>query len=238
MMPGSIPLARLTLPLLALTLLGGCTGDDDSDPTTHPAGLLVTADFDVTDYSAESSNLMLAIQQAGFELDTTSNMDSTSIAALIAEKEVLFLPEVSPTFDRGTEAILRRFVDDGGTLVVGPCCHMTWLNSAFGWDLGEGPPWGNRHPMRRADGARGTPFADGPPTIQANNSGNSLVVAMLPHDAVVVYEGPDGDTDASVAVITSGSGRVVYLGWDWFDAAPAGLQDGGWRKLLRLTAEF
>ncbi|HWA40023.1 MAG TPA: hypothetical protein VG712_00325, partial [Gemmatimonadales bacterium] len=138
-MPVATPFSRSTLPfLIAIALVGCGAGDDDPAPTTHPAGVLVAGEFDITDFQAESSNLMFAVQQAGFEVDTTSGMDSASIAALIAGKEVVFLPEVNGTFDRGTGTILKKFVDDGGTLVFGPCCHLTWINAAFGWDLGEG----------------------------------------------------------------------------------------------------
>src|SRR6478609_235245 len=81
-------------------LLLGCGGDDAGpSPSDHPAGLLTAGDFNVEDYGSESSNLMFALQEAGFPLDTSSAMDSTSMAALIAGKDILFLPEVTPTFD-------------------------------------------------------------------------------------------------------------------------------------------
>ena len=229
------------LALAAAVLLAAC-GDDSSgpNPSDHPAGLLVAGDFDVTDYGSETSNLMFALQQAGFPLDTTSAMDSTSIAGLIAGKDIVFMPEVTPTFDAGTQAILKAFVDNGGTLVlVGGYRHVAWLNTAFTWTLVEGDGWSSRLPLAKASGAAGTPFAGGPATVPANDGGRNLTVASLPGTGVAAYIGENNDaTQASVAVLGSGTGRVVYFGWDWYDGAPFGLQDGGWRKLLSLTASF
>ena len=36
-----------------------------------------------------------------------------------------------------------------------------------------------------------------------------------------------------------GVGKVIYLGWDWFDAAPLGSRDDGWIDVLdRTVAEW
>jgi hypothetical protein len=231
---------RLLGMLALLPLLAAC-GDDSSggSPSDTPAGLLVAGDFDIDNFGSEASNLMFALQQAGFPLDTTSETDSTSIAALLAGKEIVFFPEVEPNFDAGTQAILVDFVDAGGTIVlVGGYQHIDWLNSANGWALVEGDGWSNRHPMPRQAAADGTPFEDGPATIPANDGGANLTVASLPGGALKIYNGPDGDTNASVAILPVGSGRFVYFGWDWYDGLPRGIQDGGWRKLLRQTADF
>jgi len=35
-------------------------------------------------------------------------------------------------------------------------------------------------------------------------------------------------SNAAVAVIPYGTGHIVVLGWDWFDAVPLGTLNGGW----------
>jgi hypothetical protein len=35
-----------------------------------------------------------------------------------------------------------------------------------------------------------------------------------------------------VARIPYGAGKIIYLGWDWYNAAPRGTQDEGWRFVL------
>lgn len=228
------------LAVVAAFALAACGSNDDGpNPASHPAGLLTSGDFDSTDYNYESSNLLFALKAAGFPLDTTSSEDSTSIAALLAGKDIIFMPETSPAFDAGTQAILKAFVDGGGTIVlVGGYDHIDWVNTAFGWSLTTGLDWSNRHPMPKSGDASGTPFAGGPASLPANNGGQQLTAASLPTGGKVIYEGPDSDTDASVAILPSGSGRLVYFGWDWYDGAPMGIQNGGWRTILSETAGF
>ena len=221
---------------VAIAACGDGEGNDPS-PADHPAGLLVAGDFDTTSADFESSNLMFALQEAGFPLDTTSAMDSASIADLIAGKDILFLPELEPSFDSGTTAILEAFVDDGGVIVlVGGYQHLDWVNEAFGWTLENPDEWSEGEPMPRLPGADGTPFDDGPATIGANNGGGSVGIAALPAGSHAIYGGVADTTVASVAIIPSGDGWVVYFGWDWYDGAPFGAQDAGWRSLLRRSA--
>jgi hypothetical protein len=229
------------LTALGLAVVIAACGDDEGNggsPADHPAGLLVAGDFDTLDTGSEASNLMFALQEAGFPLDTTSAMDSTSIAALIAGKDILFLPEVSPTFDAGTEAILETFVDNGGTIVlVGGYQHVDWVNSAFGLSLVVSDSgWTDESLMPKGDQASGTPFSGGPSSIPANNGGSTLRAVSLPGTARIIYKGTDGIQDGSVVLIPSGDGHLVYFGWDWYDGAPFGAQDGGWTTLLGKTA--
>jgi hypothetical protein len=226
--------------LVAATFLVGCGGDDAGpSPSDHPAGLLTAGDFDVEEFGSESSNLMFALQEAGFPLDTTSAMDSTHMAALIAGKDILFLPEVTPAFDAATQGLLVAFVDAGGTIVmVGGYRHLTWVNTAFGWSLATAGGFSERFPMPKTAEAHGTPFADGPASIPGNNGGSVLDVGLLPDSAIAVYLGQQGDTNAAVVILPYGDGRLVYFGWDWYDGKPFGIQDGGWFTLLKETAGF
>lgn len=237
-----LPFRSAALTALTLTAFLAACGDDSSgpNPSDHPAGLLVSGDFNVENYGSEASNLMFALQQAGFPLDTTSLEDSTHIAELIAGKDIVFMPEVTPTFDAGTQAILKAFVNGGGTIVlVGGYDHVDWVNSAFGWSLATSDSgWSDRAPLPKAAGALGTPYADGPATIPAWDGGTTLDDISLPDSARVIYSGSDGTADAAIALLPSGNGRLVYFGWDWYDGAPFGLQNGGWPTLLRLSAGF
>jgi hypothetical protein len=42
--------------------------------------------------------------------------------------------------------------------------------------------------------------------------------------------------DAAVLVIPQGAGFIIYMGWDWFNAAPFGSEDGGWVEVLARAA--
>lgn len=229
------------LAALLLTVFVAACGDDDSgpSPSSHDAGLLVAGDFDTEDYGSESSNLMFALEHLGYPLDTTSATDSTHIAALIDGKDIVFFPEYTPSFTAGTMAILKAFVDGGGTLVlVGGYRHTDWVNTAFGWSLATAGNWSGREPMPKGPDAGDTPYGGGPASIPANNGTQLLESTVLPDSAIIVYVGPEGFNDSPVVVLPSGSGRLVYFGWDWYDGKPFGIQDGGWLQLLKLSAGF
>ena len=231
-----------TLAALALTLVLVACGSDDSsgpNPSDVEAGMLVSGSFEAGDFEYETSNLLASLEHLGYSLDTTSSTDSAHIAALIGGKDIVFFPEDNPAFSAGTLAILKAFVDGGGTLVlVAGYDHLDWVNTAFGWSLASDEDLDFRAPMPKADGADHTPYRDGPSSIPGNNGGSLLDVSTLPDSGIVAYEGENGRTNASVAVLPSGSGRLVYFAWDWYDATPVGLQDGGWNKLLKLSAGF
>jgi hypothetical protein len=201
--------------------------------------MLLDGEVDPQQYGDGQSSLYFAVVAAGFPLDTTSAADSTSIAALLAGKDILFLPRDNTPNDAAAGLALKVFVDGGGTVVlVGGSSHLNWVNSAFTLTISSTGGYSDRHPMPKTADADDTPFADGPGDLLANDGVDMIDPASLPGSAKVAYLGPDDDTDASVAVIPSGSGRLVYFGWDFYDARPIGLQDGGWRKLLSLTAGF
>lgn len=229
--------------LATSALLGAC-GDDSSGPNpgSHPAAMLLDSGdspIDPRDYESGYSTLFFAVTAAGFPLDTTTAEDSTAIAQLLAGKDVFFLP--ANRYPGTTQAlnVIKDFVQGGGTLVLaGGQSHLTWVNTTFGFTLGGANGYYERHTMPKANGADGTPFEGGPASILSNSDVDLLDAGALPPNTALAYLGPDGDTDASVAVIPSGAGRIVYLGWDFYDAAPIGLQDGGWRKILSLTAGF
>jgi hypothetical protein len=39
-------------------------------------------------------------------------------------------------------------------------------------------------------------------------------------------------------VIPNGSGNVILLGWDWYDAAPVGAEDGGWNAVFEAAVRY
>jgi len=78
--------------------------------------------------------------------------------------------------------------------------------------------------------AAGTAFGGGPTTLPDFSATNPLNASSLPAGASVMYA---NGTDAWVASFAYGSGEIVYLAWDWFDAKPLGAINGGWLPVLR-----
>lgn len=90
-------------------------------------------------------------------------------------------------------------------------------------------------PFFRSLLASSTSFDDDPISIPINDASDSLDTASLPLGALSIYTNA---TQCLVAVLPYGAGRVVFLGWDWWNAAPVGSQDGGWLQVLDSAVNF
>ena len=58
----------------------------------------------------------------------------------------------------------------------------------------------------------------------------------LPLGARVIYQGINGGV--AVAIIPRAKGAIIFLGYDWYNAAPHGSQDGGWLEILRRALQY
>ena len=137
----------------------------------------------------------------------------------------------SAAFDNRQRLI--NMVAGGGVLIVHgspgtPGNALTLLNELLGSSITGLSATGGGS-FGRTAAAAGTPFADDPATLMANNDTLTLDTSTLPTGAESLWES-QGDT--LVASFSLGSGRIVYLGWDWNDAQPAGTQLGGWDRVL------
>jgi hypothetical protein len=131
----------------------------------------------------------------------------------------------------------QGFVAGGGVLIVhgainDPTRTQRFLNAIFGYNLLVAYP---QPSFSRTSEADGTAFADDPETLPRNNSTIALQKAFLPVGARSIYENVYQQT--VVGLFPFGSGKVIFLGWNWNDAAPVGRQDGGWLAVLSSAIE-
>ncbi|MEG3991667.1 cadherin domain-containing protein, partial [Microcoleus sp. S28C3] len=82
--------------------------------------------------------------------------------------------------------------------------------------------------LSKTTASLGTEFADDPASISANSA--TTLLSNLPAGSSKIYT--DGSGGAAVASIPSGSGKIVFLGWDWYNAAPLGTTNNGWLSVL------
>lgn len=237
--------ARLAL-VLAAVAVAAC-GDSSDGPNTSGTRVALFVndsfvDYDTTDYGSEASNLEFAFKARGFSLTTFSTTDSAQVAAILAVNDVVVFPENEGSYNysvlpANTFQALKGWATAGGTLVS--YYEFNYWNTPLALTLagGNGGDPGDRYPLDRTAAAGDTPF-DGPSTIPANDATTFITQASMPLGSVTVYQGYNGSTDASVAVIPVGSGRLVYFGWDYYDGKPFGLQDGGWYRLMDGLAGF
>jgi hypothetical protein len=180
---------------------------------------------------AESDNVQASLRSLGFTVTTFTN-----IAAAAATNKILLIPEqenaaLGPALGAGNRAALSNFVVRGGLLIVhGSDSGRTagLLNSVFGFAVTE-TGQGFLGTMFLTNGATGTAFADDSTSIPINDGSTTLLRNSLPPGSRNIYESAGSN---AVVLISFGSGKIVYLGWDWWNAAPVGTQDSGWLQVL------
>jgi hypothetical protein len=230
---------------LALTLTVAACGDDegsgrsydDAEPEQTVVALFVDTayvEFDTTDTDQEGSNLYFSLKERGFQVDTFSTTDSAAFAAVLAGADVLVLPEPEgdsyEDLPAGIQYLIRNFVEDGGT--VAWFDYADEMNSIFDWELEYGDSVAYESSILKNGSI--DPFT-GPDSLPWADATDVIESSTLPAGTKMPYK---AGSDAAVAVIPFGKGEVVYFGYDWYDAAPFGSQDGGWIELLDGLSKF
>jgi hypothetical protein len=208
-----------------------------ADPT-HAARVAV---FDNATYvdttsrnnTAESDSIQASLAWLGHRVTTFETIEASALQLAIGNSSVVVVPELenrdlASSLSEAALQTLRNFVLRGGDLIVNGTSDQrapALLNALFGWKTTSGTV-GN---ATIGPDAVGTPFAGAPSRINANTRTRGLDLINLPASAQILYV---NRTRAPVVQFAIGNGRVLYLGWDWYQAAPLGDQDGGWLRLL------
>jgi len=180
---------------------------------------------------SESDNVQASLTNLGFQVVTF-----TDIPAAVAAHSILLFPEFevrSLAMDlTGIErAALSNFVANGGLMIIhGHGSNAgEFINTVFGYSVVESPQTVGGTLYSRTPFATGTQFEDDPLTLGGNNGQITLGVSSLPPGSLTLYA---NGTQGAVVEMFPGNGRLIFLGWDWYDAVPTGLQDGGWLTVL------
>jgi hypothetical protein len=182
---------------------------------------------------AESDSIQASLAWLGHRVTPFEATEAAAIQSAIGAASVVVIPELenrdlASALSEAALGVLRNFVLRGGQLLVHGTSDQrapNLLNTLFGWRVTSGTV-GN---ATIGPDAPGTPFAGAPSRINANQRTRGLDIANLPADAEVLYV---NRTRAPVVQFRQGAGRVLYLGWDWYQAVPLGDADGGWLRLL------
>jgi hypothetical protein len=186
--------------------------------------------------SNESDTMQASLASLGHTVTTFTGISDTDFAAALAGKDTLVIPEteigdLNAALTPAARTVIANFVAGGGGLIKNG--HRVrdedLLDAIFGFSLTSVAlsTGGNGGNITAA--ATGTPFDGGPASLIANNATSALGAASLPAGSLALYENASGVT---VARMSHGAGRIVFLGWDWFNAAPLGSQDAGWLSVL------
>ena len=186
--------------------------------------------------SAESDNVQASLAGFGHAVSTFTSIVAADIITALSGQDVLAVPELENGDwipDTDATAALANFVSSGGTLIKFGFSgdNAGFLNAVFGFSVIE-----TNASASTNQNVAGSPFADGPATLPNANGTDGLTLSSLPPGAIVHYL--SGTSIATVVEIPFGSGSVFYLGYDWFNAAPTGSQDGGWLDVLNTASSF
>ncbi|WP_042064392.1 VCBS domain-containing protein [Acinetobacter tjernbergiae] len=183
---------------------------------------------------AESDNLQATLSSQGHIVSTFTDYSATGLTTALSGKQVLVIPELEvgslgSALTTQAKDVIRDFISDGGSLIIGGSSGSNdtlLLNDLFGFSL-----TGNNAntATNRTGTATGTTFADDPTSLPWNDGTYSLNTSSLPAGSKSVFEA-SGVT--SVAVMPYGAGQISYIGYDWYNAAPVGTQNGGWLQVM------
>jgi hypothetical protein len=190
-------------------------------------------------YASESDNVQASLNFLGHSVNPFVGITASDFAAAIGASDLLLFPEferrpLGGDLSASAKSTLTDYVSSGGSLIInGSSNAPEFLNAVFGFSLVYIHVGGSSN--RNAIDAAGTAFAGGPANVPNNNATLPLT-GSLPAGTLVIYVGPSS-TGATVAIIPFGSGKIIFLGWDWFNAAPIGGYDGGWLEVLDRAVE-
>jgi len=212
-----------------------------------PGKVALLADRSFVDYfpgasGSEASNVEGVFSRLfGIPVTPFNGVTAPDLAAGIGTRKVLAIPDqelggLAAGLDAAGKAAIQGFVDSGGTLLVFGEFGTTvpeLLNDAdlFGFSVARGA--NDVEQVLDAAAAAGTDFEGGPTPIPGNDGNYTLTVATVEASGGTVLYADAGDTNAGVAVFPVGSGRIVFIAWDWFSGAPVGGADGGWVNVLK-----
>jgi len=231
----------LVLPLVLVLAFGfaACGGNGNGD---GPMSVALFIDDNYIDYvddpmegeEYEGYNVLFHLQYEGLSYTTISGVTSTEFSVALDGMDALIIPEqergeLIPDLGADAQTVIGDFVEDGGTLI---CMYNYYcegfVNEIFGYSI-EYSKITEPISYNAADAA-GTRFEGGPATLLYADATDSVQTSTLPVGAMSMYT--DSVGNSVVTLIEEGDGEIILLGYDWYDAAPAFSQDGGWVEIL------
>lgn len=188
--------------------------------------------------SHEANNLIALLDDNSITYQTFTDISESEWGSIVGSAGYILIPELErgeilPDMSSVAKSVIGDFVGSGGKLIM--FCPSSgdlvpFLNDVFSFSIIGGGEGGATEPINiTVDGSALFPSESS--TLPSPSATSSLDTSTLPADSVVIYEG-SGTNQSVVTKISYGSGIIYVMGWDWYDAAPLGVEDGGWLHLL------
>ena len=199
-------------------------------------------DYDPASGNADSEAVLLesGLIERGHDVAVFTG-PSVLFSSLASNTEVIVIPELengdlAALLDQTELDQLHSFLRGGGTLVLFGDSQGRSLAVADALLFSTIAPTtvvssGSAQLVTTA--AANTLFEGGPATLPLQSATALVDETTLPPPARALYTTTSGDVAAFVAPVWNGG--LVWLGWDFFAAAPDGPADGGWREVLDRT---
>ncbi len=194
--------------------------------------------IDVTGGSgSEGLTIQSSLTNLGYNVITFTGYTATHFTNAAASANIILIPEQEKgslfnALDASAQTQLANLINAGGGFIInGGSNDISLLNGVFGYALTSGS---SGTATLNNIVASGTSFAGGSATLPVNS--DTKKVGNLPTGALNLYS--DGGTDSTVFASNYGAGKIVYLGWDWYDASPLGATNGGWLNVLDRSVQF
>lgn len=232
--------ALLALPLL----LAACSDGNNGPPAPGDVTVVILTDpnyfdYDEADNGSEASNMLFTLNDLGYNTRPVGVLSADSVIAALAGAQVLVVPEEevseidSAIAAQGLDTIFVQFVQHGGILVSSS--NFGFLNTSFGWSLSDSYVGSDTFVFNShlTGSSRFSGVAD---TLADNDATDWVTAASLPSGAIAPWR--NDSSEAPLVAAPYGSGWVLWLGYDWYDAKPFGSQDGGWVEALKRINRF
>ena len=237
-------LRRLLVLGLAALVIPACHNDGSSGSGAGsgngaPVALFLNpayVDYIPGDDGSEGNNLEYALPALGYSNLVFSGITDADFAAVLTKRtRALVIPELEdgdlfPDLSDSAQDVIRTYVQRGGLLIgfLSSTDFLNVVNGIFGFSIDAPNSLGT---AAITPAAGGTPFAGGPATLPYNDDTSVMDPASLPAGALTIYA-DDNTGEPALVVIPFGQGHIVIFGYDWYDGAPFGVQDGGWLEVL------
>ena len=190
---------------------------------------------------AEASNLQNTLNDFDYDLNYIEEFNEESILAA----DLIIIPELERKnlyldLTQAQKNELEAYVRNGGGLIISGVVAPNEANNKNAVDLLNGvfnfQLKSDQFTLTGfSDKSNNVPyeeFSDSPQEI-INNNAIAFITGGLPKASTQIYIDQSNENHSSVALIEYGQGKIVYLGWGWWNALPFGSQDGGWFEILR-----
>lgn len=216
--------------------------------TAEKVGVFYNSDYvQISEGSlfAEGSNILKSLESKAHEVSTFENIDFDTWKNVIDQNDLILIPELEKAnlfadLSNETIQLLSDYVKNGGGLIICGVVAPIESNSGNAIDLLNGvfdlqlradasTLEGNSNKIE--NNTLNTHFSICNTTIINNNS-IAFLTSGLPTASKRIYNDALENNHTSVALIPLGAGKIVYLGWGWWNAFPVGAQDNGWIDVL------